>query len=397
MRASPSQQEIRIAYLTMRDPNDRRSWSGTLYSMARSLEKNCGQLYFVGPFLPAELKFGNVVRRGMNLLMRKNYLHTHTDFLARKLGKMAEQKLASAECDVIVAVVAAGIVPYLRTNLPIVYLSDTTLRLMVGYNSEFSNTFAFQVRTADKLERISISKAAHFVYPSQWAADSAVRDYGAARSAVHIVPFGANLENAPARELVLRKPSREECKLLFVGVNWEQKGGDIAFETLLELERMGINSSLTVVGCKPPAGIRHAHMRVVPFLDKNKPSERKQLDELYLSASFFILPTRADCFGIVFCEASAYGLPSLATATGGVPDAVREGVNGFLFSRDARGIEYAGKIREVFQNGTAYEALRTSSRDAYEHRLNWDAWGIRMKEIIRQAVDESRTTQRQVA
>lgn len=374
----------------MRDPNDRRSWSGTLFSMARSLERNCGNVFCVGPLLPAELTVGNVIRRGIHLLTKKEYLHTHTNLLSRKLGKMAERRLAGGHCDVIVAVVAAGIVPHLNTNLPIVYISDTTLRLMAGYNPEFSNTFAFQIRTADRLERVSISKCSQFVYPSEWAADSAVRDYGAGREVTHVVPFGANLDVVPSREQALRNRGCGECRLLFVGVNWEQKGGDVAFETLVELERMGLRTTLTVVGCKPPARFRHPRMRVFEFLNKNIPEEGRQLQDLYQDASFLILPTHADCFGIVFCEASAYGLPSLAPNTGGVPGAIRDGVNGFLLPRDARGKEYAIKIQQVLSDASAYQALRASSRDEYQERLNWDAWGVRMKEIIGAAIAGSR-------
>ncbi|MGA2697572.1 MAG: glycosyltransferase family 4 protein [Terriglobales bacterium] len=377
----------------MRDPNDRRSWSGTLYSMARSLERNCGEVLGVGPLLPPELKVGNVIRRGIRVVSRKEYLYTHTDFLARKLGKMAEQRLAKNRCDVIVAAVAAGIVPYLRTNLPIVYISDTTFRLMIGYNSEFSNTFARQVRTADKLEHTSIRKSSRFVYPSRWAADSAIRDYGAAEEATHVIPFGANLEPGPSREQALRKRGGDHCKLLFVGVNWEQKGGPVAFETLLELERLGIKSSLTVVGCKPPASFHHPRLRIVSFLDKNEPAEREQLQGLYEESSFLILPTRAECFGIVFCEASAYGLPSLAPNTGGVSGAIRDGVNGFLLPCNARGSEYAKEIQRAFTDKTAYQRIRTSSRDEYEQRLNWDAWGQRMHEIIETALAGSKMVQ----
>jgi len=385
------QRRLRIAYLTMRDPDDRRSWSGTLYSMAQAMEKHCGEVFRVGPLLPTSLKAGEAISHVVRLLTGRTYLYTHTVSLSKKLGAMAEKKMSGVQCDVIFAAAASAVVAHLHTDLPIVYLSDTTLKLMVNYNAEFSNVLSPHLRMADELERQSIAKSSRLVYPSSWAADSAVRDYGADRSRVSVVPFGANLEHPPSREEALRASGQGRCGLLFVGVYWGAKGGDIALDTLMELERLGIPSELTVVGCHPPARIGHPHLRVFPFLDKNIPDQRAQLDRLYSEAAFFILPTRAECFGIASCEANAYGLPVVTTATGGVPEVIRDGVNGFLLPLAARGDQYAARIRDIYDNPEAYQALRASSREQFETRLNWDAWGERVNEILQAAATENRS------
>ena len=119
-------------------------------------------------------------------------------------------------------------------------------------------------------------------------------------------------------------------------------------------------------------------MTVIPFLDKNDPDQSQILIENYLSADIFLLPTRSECYGIVFCEASAYGLPSLTTATGGVPDVVRDGENGFCLPLEADGSAYADKIEMILADRSAFEALRRSSRDLYETQLNWDIWGAQI-------------------
>jgi glycosyltransferase involved in cell wall biosynthesis len=72
-----------------------------------------------------------------------------------------------------------------------------------------------------------------------------------------------------------------------------------------------------------------------------------------------------------------------------VTEIVREGVNGFLFPLDARGDRYAARIAEVFSDEVRYQQLRNSSREQYETRLNWDAWGQRMNEILAKAVNPS--------
>jgi len=382
---------LRIAYLSMDDINDRSSWSGTRYYMAQALEKYCGDVVPIGPLQPFSLKVGHAFQRGVRLLTGKRYMHFQTISLSKKLGKMVEKRMAGETCDVIFAPAGSGIIAHLHTQIPIVYLSDATLQLMINYYPEFSNVLESHVRDADYLERSAIAKAKQIIYPSVWVANSAVEDYGAERSRINIVPFGANLESAPSRTEVLDRAPGDRCRLLFVGVDWARKGGDIAFEALLELERMGVPAELTIVGCRPPQGLSHPHLHVFPFLKKSDPREQEQLNRLYREATFFILPTRAECYGIVACEANAYGLPVMSTQTGGVPDVVWEGVNGFLFPLQARGNQYAARIREIWENPAAYQALRVSSREQFETRLNWDAWGMRMKDIFWNAAAPNRT------
>jgi glycosyltransferase involved in cell wall biosynthesis len=100
-----------------------------------------------------------------------------------------------------------------------------------------------------------------------------------------------------------------------------------------------------------------------------------------------VLPTRAECFSIVLCEASAFGLPAISTDTGGIPELIRSGVNGFVLSLHARGDQYAALIRDIFADSRRYEALRASSRGEFESRLDWDAWGREVRKIF-EAVDD---------
>ncbi len=380
------ERRLRIAYVAMDDPNDRNSWSGTRYYMAQALEKHCGDVIRIGPLKPFVIEVENNIRRGVRLLTGKRYLHMGTTAVSKALGKMAEERLADEDCDVIFAPAGAGILANLHTKIPIVYLSDTTFRLLLDYNKDFSNVLRSHVHMVDSIERRAIEKARQRIYPSSWAAQSAVHDYGADPSTVHVVPFGANFDSPPSREEALRPREQNPCQLLLVGVKWMEKGGDIAFETLLELERLGIPAALTIVGCRPPKGFSHPNLRVFPFLNKNVEHEREQLNRLYREASFFILPTRSECFSIALCEANSFGLPVVSTETGGLPELVRSGVNGFLLPLEARGDQYASKISEIYSDRVLYQALRESSRGQFESRLNWDAWGERVKDILWAAV-----------
>ncbi|MDY2686439.1 MAG: glycosyltransferase [Selenomonadaceae bacterium] len=51
------------------------------------------------------------------------------------------------------------------------------------------------------------------------------------------------------------------------------------------------------------------------------------------------MPTHAECAGIVFCESSAYGLPSLAYQMGGISSLIKDNVTGKLFSLEDTSME----------------------------------------------------------
>ena len=206
--------------------------------------------------------------------------------------------------------------------------------------------------------------------------------YGADKSKIKIISYGANIDQTPPRDMILGKEKSDRCRLLFLGVDWERKGGEIAFETLLELDKLGLNAELTVCGCIPPEEFKHENMKVIPFLDKNIPQQNKELEELLLNSDFLLLPSRTEAYGVVFCEANAYGLPVITTQTGGIPSVIDEGKNGFMLTLDSRGVDYANLIKEIYPDDERYHQLVRSSRKTYDEKLNWDIWGKRVNKFI---------------
>ncbi len=382
---------IKIAYLTVHfDPHVRgtwRSWSGTVYYIAQALQKHCGEVSYFKPVLPCrrQKKIERITIRSTQFLLKKQY--TCDFFLASSYAKAGARWLANQSVDLIVAPAGATEIAFLKTDIPIVLVEDATYGQLTGYYPEYSNLLKRSIYERDIIQDRALKKASAVIYSSAWAARSAIEDYGADPAKIHVVPFGANLDEPPAREVVLARAKSERCRLLFLGVDWIRKGGDIAFETLLELEGLGVQAELIVCGCTPPQGVVHERMKIIPFLDKNDESQRKELEQLLMSADFLLVPTRADCTPIVLCEASAFGLPVITTLTGGVPEIVREGENGFLLPYEARGEAYAEVIARVYYDEERYAELVRTSRAAFEERLNWDAWGVAVKHILADLFD----------
>jgi glycosyltransferase involved in cell wall biosynthesis len=386
MSNSNPDRRFRIALLTALDVLDRLSWSGTFYYMARALQKHCGDITFIGP-MEAQRKMlpGMLLHQSAKIFLKKNYMYRHTIPVSKYYAHLADQRLAQQMVDVVIALCGATELAFLETNVPTILIEDANFALLKNYHAQFSELLGCSARQLEVLQTRSIDKASLVVYSTAWAANSAIENYEAGRSKLRVIPFGANLEeeDIPPREKILARRRNEDCcRLLFVGVDWEKKGASIALEALVGLEKRGIPAELTVCGCVPPRNVSHPKMRVIPFLNKNNKRQRQQLEALYMQSDFFILPTRNDCFGIVFCEASAFGLPSLATCTGGVSEVVKDGVNGFTLPYDADGSAYADIIARFYYDAMAYHRLVQTSRYRFETLLNWDVWGETMHQAL---------------
>jgi phosphatidylinositol alpha-1,6-mannosyltransferase len=92
--------------------------------------------------------------------------------------------------------------------------------------------------------------------------------------------------------------------------------------------------------------------------------------EIYLGLSR-TLDRRVEGFGISLVEASACGIPVLASRTGGIPDAVREGETGLLID-PLQAVEIGAALRSLLDDRAMASRLGSAGRRAVETYYNWD-------------------------
>ncbi len=236
------------------------------------------------------------------------------------------------------------------------------------------------------VEESALKRCKLAIYASEWAAQTAIQNYQIDESKVRVVPFGANIKCD--RDLddikgIIRSRPSNKCKLLFVGVDWSRKGGNLALRVTNKLNQMGLDTELSIVGCDPPQKEKFPdYVKCHGFLSKKTGYGIKKLNRLFSEAHFFILPTRSEAFGVVFFVASLFAVPSIATAVGGITTAVKDGKNGKLFSLKSDIEEYCSFIMDCFSNYKNYQALAFSSFSEYQSRLNWTVSGMTVKRLL---------------
>jgi len=211
---------------------------------------------------------------------------------------------------------------------------------------------------------------------SSWVAQSLVDEYGADAPRIEVVPPGIDLEVwSPSAQ----KFDDGKLHILFVGGDLYRKGGAILLDAFAQLRReYGARIELDMVTRSPAP---HAAQVVgVHNLQANDP----RLIELYRQSDFFVLPTEAEAFGIAAIEASAAGLPVIASNVGGLADVVEDGATGFLIP-PSNVNALAEKMRWLIENENARVNLGRAARQRAEQKFDAHKNGERLVEILLQA------------
>lgn len=387
-----SKQNLTVGVITATDPNDKRSWSGSHYYSNKALKDQFTSVINLGPvklgklnylLMHVQLQIGGVIHK---YLLGGTFNKRHNHIRSRYHARFFDKAIRHHKIDVLYAPAASIQIAHLKTTIPICYYSDATVAVMLDYYENFSHFSKRSKRISNEIEQMAIRKATTQVFSSQWSLNSAINDYGAKHP--FLVKMGANIDEAPKIEELIKQYD-STISIVFVGVNWQRKGGDIVLDTIDLLCQEGYDVHLTVMGCVPPK--THPNMTVIPFLNKSKKDELQQFQDILKKAHLFFMPTRADCTPISFCEANAYGLPVITTETGGVPSVIENGVNGFLLPYNAGGPEYAQLIAGLVSDKNKLKELVITSREKYEKELNWGRWGKEMEPILLETVELART------
>lgn len=366
---------LRIAYLSESSPTDKHAWSGTVHYVYQALLKGG---YIVTPLGPGRPIFARYILAIVNKLSLsitgKRIDYRHSRWYAKEFARLFEKRLNSQEFDLVVHCGTTETGAYLNTKLPVIYILDRTIGGAINYHTILSKLWKFSENQSITVDKLAMEKASLILFSSEWAANHARTNYHIDNLKIKVLPFGANLDSVPSREESLLPKSMDVVQLFLMGTYWQNKGADIAYNSMIELRKKGFRVRLTVAGCQPPEPIADPDLVIIPFIDKNSPEGLQQIWQLFRASHFFILPTRFDCTPIVYCEASAFGVPVLSADTGGVRGHISDGVNGFLLPYEDAGPAYANKIEMLLRNEGEYERLRVSTRKFYEEQLNWESW-----------------------
>ncbi|HBM59556.1 MAG TPA: glycosyl transferase [Citreicella sp.] len=386
------QQRLKIAYLSDFSPLDRNFYSGGNARIHDALVRHAGDV----TILPQTWGLADPVRRAILALPDRFSLRLRWRAqlaLAPVIACSIAAALRRDRYDVLFGAYAFQTLHHLRRPYPltVAYTSDATPT--VYRRSEIGQAFSEVLPGGRRLdgwveraEALVLRGSDMLLWPSAWLRDATLQRYDLDPDKVHLVPWGANIAPPPVPQPRSVGPGAP-LHLLLVGRNWQAKGGPVALATLHRLREAGLDARLTVIGSSPPEAQGDPHVTIHPQLDKSVPAEAALFQQLYARSHFVVQPSY-ESYGFAFCEASAHGVPSLCLRVGGVP--VRDGVNGFALPPGSGAEAFAARIQAAVADPAGYAALCRSTRAEYDQHLNWDAWGARVGDLLRDAVARRR-------
>lgn len=369
---------MKIGYINWYSPSDRKSSSGTTFKIFQELEIIGPEVVWIPVRRAGVFNMYTKFTRLLNKLCAKKIDATHSIIGAKMQSDTIDNRLVE-KCDVLFAPFCSEGLYSLKTDKPIIYLSDATFAAMVGYY--FKNLSNWSISQGNKVEQRALDKSSAIIVSSEWAKRSVINDYHQNPDKVHVIEFGANIDD---KDIIEKHYSYNgHLDILFLGVDWKRKGGRITVDACKWLNDNGVPSTLHIVGIRElDEKIKSLqYVDYIGFLNKNKPEQYSKLVEVIKKCQLMLLPTVAECAGIAFCEASAYGLPVFSHITGGTQNYVFDGKNGYLLPLGSAPSDFGKKIKECLESGEL-ERMSETAKDVYRERLNWKVWGKKVKDIL---------------
>lgn len=368
---------MRIAYVSLSTPFSRASWSGIPWYSLREVQRRFPDTHVIDTPGADKLvdRIATIERFGMNV--RRNNL------IAQYYSQAINEQLERLQPDAVIAVAAAHKIAYLDRKWPLIYVADAMYGTVVHYYDKYARNGTRWKAKGDALQRSLLERTDRILLGSTWAVEAAMQYYDLPAELMAVAPMGANLDRDPGFEPpALDRP----LSLLFVGYNWDRKGGPLILNIWRELRRRTGNAELHIVGARPKAADGLDGVILHGRLNKTDPGQYETFLSLYRNAHFFIMPSRQEAYGIVYCEAAAFGRPAIAAHTGGVGTIVGDDRTGLLFPLDATPADYADRILALWSQPEAYVAMCRAARKNYEVNLNWHSWGGIVENAVREAV-----------
>jgi glycosyltransferase involved in cell wall biosynthesis len=234
-------------------------------------------------------------------------------------------------------------------------------------------------------ERAVLAAAAVVITTSDWARGRVLAEYGLDPRAVHTARPGT--EPAP-----LADGTPGGGRLLCVGVLAPHKAQDVLVDALAGLRG---EWSCDLVGSVDRDHAFAARLRqridahgLAGRVRLAGPQVGAALAAAYAAADVLVLPSRAESYGMVLGEALARGLPAIASAVGGVPEALGTAADGRvpgLLVPPGDEVQLAAALARWLGDASLRAGLRAAARSRRGSLPSWEE----TVQIVRAAVNVS--------
>jgi glycosyltransferase involved in cell wall biosynthesis len=179
--------------------------------------------------------------------------------------------------------------------------------------------------SAERSERVVLRAATGVIVTSEWTRQQVLTRYEIPACRVHVARPGVDRVAAPARPV--------HGHLICVGSLGRHKGQDVLVEALAELGDLDWRCVLAGPLDRDPDFVDQLEARITRLGYGHRVRltgvlTGAALSHAYTTADLLVAPSRSETYGMTVTEALAHGLPVIAAAVGGLPEALGSTADG---------------------------------------------------------------------
>jgi glycosyltransferase involved in cell wall biosynthesis len=272
--------------------------------------------------------------------------------------------------------------PAATVALILTHMNAATLSITVHGPDEFYDVTQYYV--AEKVAAASFVVCISFFAQSQLMKLTPESQW----SKFHLARLGVDSTQFAARPF---RNSRDPIQVLCVGRLVPAKGQRIVIEAVYRLVQTGRHLQLTFVGDGPTRNDLQSLVRernlsnVVHFAGV---VNQDCIRDFYRAADIFVLASFAEGIPIVLMEAMAMEIPCIATCINGIPELIRNSVDGMLVPpSDIDGMTSA--IARLADEPGLRESLGKAGRQRVQQEYDLAKSGDRLREVFRARLEQS--------
>jgi alpha-maltose-1-phosphate synthase len=206
---------------------------------------------------------------------------------------------------------------------------------------------------------------------SEYLRRSFIEDFGVPESKVVIIGGGVNLPEIPE---VRHEKDYSTQQILFVGVEFQRKGGPLVLEAFRRVRAARPSATLHIVGPRrlEDIGKLGDGVKFHGFLDRNDPAQGAVLRRLFSDAVLFVMPSLYEPFGIAPLEAMTYQVPCILTNRWAFPEMVEPGLSGELVEpADQEGL--TDRMMHLLDRPDLLRGYGAISRNRVMQKYTWES------------------------
>lgn len=279
---------------------------------------------------------------------------------------------------------------------PIVVTLMSPLKKVV--ETQWSNVDDPSIEYVYDLERYAVKNADRIMTISQAVADTIEKEYGIDWSSLaalpRVLPLG--VDSAFISTDMPAPKKKTGMDILFVGRFEKRKGIDLLLSVIPTILEKHKDVTFTLIGNSDvydPEGKNYwndftktyKHKLWFSRIKKSGYVTDDELAKAYAATDIFVAPSRYESFGLIFIEAMASGKAVIGTKVGGIPETVKDGATGLLFTNeDVKDLE--SKIEQLIKDEKLRNKLGTEGKKSVQTVFSAERMGNDFIKIVDELV-----------